>query len=265
MALPRIVLRSSVDLAPPTPAADSQPEPADPQTAAANARINGGSYNGAHAAEIAESTMVAPSPFSNGPALAGQVEGPDRRAVAGAVLTVTDFGGRQVARAVSGADGRYQLGLPTGGTYLLICAAENHQPVASMVAVGAGEVHRDITLAGASLIEGRVLRHDGQPISGATLTLTDARGEVVGAAVTAPDGAYVLADLYPGDYTLTATAERTRPIARTVSVNDLGSHRFDMVLRSNATLAGTVRAVRSGLPVTDASVTLQRGRHHDDR
>ncbi|MGC9670490.1 carboxypeptidase regulatory-like domain-containing protein [Planosporangium sp. 12N6] len=192
----------------------------------------------------------------SGAALTGRVESADGRAVAGAVLTVTDFPGHQVARAVSGADGGYRLNLPSGGSYLVICAAEQHQPMAAMVSVGLGEVRRDITLAGASVVEGRVLQHGGRPISGATVTLTDARGEVVGAAVTGPDGAYVLADLYPGEYVLTATAERTLPVARAVTVDGAGSHRFDVVLRSNATVSGVVRAARSGQPVPDASVTL---------
>jgi EmrB/QacA subfamily drug resistance transporter len=259
LALPRITLRSSVDLAQPAPADGVPPEPTDPQPAGANGRVNGVSYHGAHAAGSLEATTAVLAPPSNGPVLAGRVEGPDRRAIAGAVLTVTDYPGHQVARTVSQADGGYLLDLPTGGTYLLICAAENHQPVASMVAVGMGEVRHDITLAGASLVEGRVLQHGGEPISGATVTLTDARGEVVGAAVTGPDGGYVLADLYPGEYTLTATAENTLPVARAVTVDGVGSHRFDVVLRSNATVTGTVRAARSGQPVADASVTLVDG------
>jgi hypothetical protein len=201
-------------------------------------------------------TAVAVSPVSDGPGIAGRVEGPDRRAVVGAVLTVADLTGHQIVRGVSDADGRYRLGLATGGTYLLICAAENHQPVASMVPVGVGEVRRDLALFGASLVEGRVLAHDGEPISGATVTLTDARGEVVGAAVTGADGGYAVADLYPGDYTLTAMAERALPAARSVVVDGVGSHRVDVVLRSNATIAGTVRAAQSGRPVVDASVTL---------
>jgi EmrB/QacA subfamily drug resistance transporter len=259
LALPRSVLRSSVDLAAPAPTDSAQPERADPQPAAVNGQVNGAPYHGAHTAVNGQVDTAEVSALSGGPVITGRVEGPDRRALAGAVLTVTDFPGHQVARGVSDADGGYRLGLPTGGTYLLICAAENHEPVASMVAVGAGEVRRDITLAGASLVEGRVLRQGGEPISGATVTLTDARGEVVGAAITGPDGRYVLADLYPGEYTLTATAERTRPIARAVSVEGVGSHRFDVVLRSNALVAGTVRAARSGLPVADASVTLLDG------
>jgi uncharacterized protein YfaS (alpha-2-macroglobulin family) len=157
---------------------------------------------------------------------------------------------------LTGETGYYRLELPTGGTYLLICAAENHQPVASMVVVAAGEVRRDLTLAGAGQIEGRVLRGSGEPIDGATVTLTDARGEVVGAAVTGPGGQYVLAELYPGEYILTATATGSRPDARTVSVDGIGSHHVDVTLVSNGAIAGTVRAASSGRPVPEASVTL---------
>jgi EmrB/QacA subfamily drug resistance transporter len=253
LALPRTVLRSSVDLAVPVGSDDSQP--GMPAPAVNDGRVNGATYRSAHAA-MPDADTVQVGALTGGPVIIGRVEGPDRRGLAGAVLTVTDFPGRQVTRTMSDVDGGYRLGLPTGGTYLLICAAENHAPVASMVAVGAGEVRRDITLTGASLIEGRVLQQGGEPISGATVTLTDVRGEVVGAAVTGPDGRYVLADLYPGEYTLTAMALRTRPIARPVTVGGVGAHQFDVVLRSNATVAGVVRAARSGQPLTDISVTL---------
>ncbi len=210
-----------------------------------------------HAAEF-----LAPgsgAPLSNSAVLTGRVEGPDRRPLVGATLTVTDFAGTQFARGHSGSDGGYRLTLPTGGTYLLICAAENHQPAASMVTIAAGEVRRDVTLVGASRIEGRVLQQTGEGISGAAVTLTDARGEVVGATVAGPDGRYVLADLYPGEYTLTATAEGALPSARSVTVDAVGSHNVDVVLLSNGTLVGTVRAASSGLPVREASVMLVDG------
>ena len=175
------------------------------------------------------------------------------------MLTVTDLQGNQVARDSSDGDGRYRLGLPTGGTYLLICAEENHQPVASMITVAAGEVHRDIDLIGAGRIEGRVLRQDGNPVEAAAVTLTDARGDVVAAVVSKPSGEYVLADLYPGDYTLTATADGTRPAAHSITVEGVGAHKVDLVLLSHGTLAGIVRAASTGLAVRDASVTVVDG------
>jgi uncharacterized protein YfaS (alpha-2-macroglobulin family) len=72
-------------------------------------------------------------------------------------------------------------------------------------------------------------------------------------------GEYVLADLYPGDYTLTATADGTRPAARSITVEGVGAHQVDLVLLTNGTLTGVVRAASTGRPVRDASVTVVDG------
>ena len=236
--LPRITLRSSVDLEPATvPAARPAEVVSEPPP---DGWVNGVAYPGTHAA------VTVP----------GLISGPGGRPVPGAMLTVTDLPGHQVARQVSGPDGRYRLGLPGGGSYLLICAAQNHQPLATMLTLGLGEIRRDLTLAGASRVEGRVLGAGGDPLPGATVTITDARGEVVGAAITAAEGTYTLADLYPGDYTLVATCERALPVARSVTVDGPGAHRVDLTLRSNATAGGVIRSARTGQPVPDATVTL---------
>jgi EmrB/QacA subfamily drug resistance transporter len=195
-------------------------------------------------------------PLSNSAVLSGEISGPGGRPLPGAAVTVTDLLGHQLARGLSGDDGRYRLELSTGGTYLLICSAERHQPVASMVAVATGEVRHDVTLVGAGLIEGRVTRKSGDPAAGATVTLTDVRGEVVGAAVAGPDGEYALADLHPGDYTLTVTALGTRPSSQAVSLDGTATRHCDVVLASNVTLAGTVLSATSGTPVREASVSL---------
>jgi protocatechuate 3,4-dioxygenase beta subunit len=193
-------------------------------------------------------------PLSNEAIVTGRVDGPGGGPVSGATITVTDFGGAQLARAVTGVDGTYRLVVPTGGTFLFICAAEHHQPAASLITVAAGELRRDVSLTGAGQIEGAVADQNGRPIAGAVLTLVDARGEVVGSAVTGPDGGYLLADLYPGEYTLTATAEGTRPAARSVVLTGTGPGRVDIVLMTNGTLAGQIRAAAADRPVPDASV-----------
>lgn len=193
---------------------------------------------------------------TTGPGVYGRVAGPDGREVAGAVLAVTDLAGRQIARGFSEHHGAYGLPLPHGGTYLLVCSADGHQPVASHVSVGAEAVRFDLTLAGGGAVQGRVLRGGGEPIADATVTLTDVRGEVVGATVTGVDGTYLLSGLYPGEYTLAAIAEGALPVARAIALEGSGTHRFDVVLRSQVCLAGTVRAAGSRLPVSEASVTL---------
>ena len=49
---------------------------------------------------------------------------------------------------------------------------------------GWGEVRRDVSLSGAGRLKGRVADQAGRAISGAAVTLTDARGEVVATTVS---------------------------------------------------------------------------------
>jgi EmrB/QacA subfamily drug resistance transporter len=258
--LPQIPLRTqsaSVAREIPTPAPVLTPEPVPDDTEIRQPAVPvspAPDHRPRTLADLAAPEHHAPPALSNEAALSGRVEGADHSPVAAATLTVTDFGGRQLARAVTAADGSYRMVLPTGGSFLLICAAENHQPAASMITVAAGEVRRDVSLSGAGRLEGRVTDQADQPITGAAITLTDARGEVVATAVTGADGSYALPDLYPAEYTLTATAEGTRPAARTVSLGAGGGNRVDIVLVTNGMLAGVIRSAASGQPIPDASV-----------
>jgi uncharacterized protein YfaS (alpha-2-macroglobulin family) len=62
----------------------------------------------------------------------------------------------------------------------------------------------------------------GIALPGATATLTDDRGEVVGSAHTGADGRYVFSDLQAGQHTLVVRADAYRPVALAVSVPDSG-------------------------------------------
>jgi hypothetical protein len=55
---------------------------------------------------------------------------------------------------------------------------------------------------------------------------------------------------------LTATAGDTLPVAQALTVDRPGTHRFDVVLPSSVTIAGTVRAATLRQPLLDAMVTL---------
>ncbi len=224
------------------------------QLASPNGRAAGRHHHGHHAGS--DAATVGFSPVSDGPAISGRVEGPHRQAVGGAVLTVTDLAGRQITQGTSDADGAYRPVLPAWERYLLICSAEGHQPVASLVAADAGEVRFDLTLPGAATVEGWVRGDSGKPFADATATFTDVRGQVIGAASTGFDGGYALPDLQPGEYTLTATAGDALPVARAVTVDRLGTHRFDVVLPSSVTVSGAVRVATLRQPVPDVTVTL---------
>jgi RND superfamily putative drug exporter len=204
---------------------------------------------------------------ATGPLVGGTVRRHDSRPMAGAVVTLADQSGRQVARATTGPDGGYRLDVPTGGTYLLIVAAPQVAPSAVLVAVADAPVTRDVTLSGGSAITGRVLARDhaadGQDardvlvgVPGALVALTDVTGEVVGSSRTDRSGSYAFGRLTGGSYVLTARAEGRRPLARAVDVPDAGALAVDLHLTGGSRLTGTVVAARDGRPLREATVTL---------
>ncbi|SNY12595.1 DHA2 family efflux MFS transporter permease subunit [Paractinoplanes atraurantiacus] len=180
----------------------------------------------------------------------GRIDGPGGLPLPGATLTITDFQGRELARATTDSDGTYRMTPAAGGSLLLICAAENHQPAAATINVGAGEIRRVLSLAGAGQIAGRILDRAGRPVAEAALTLTGPRGEVVATANTGVDGRYAMSGLDGREYTLTATAPHASPASRTVSPG----RPADLTLTVGGVLTGNVRAAGSGHPIPQASV-----------
>ncbi|MBO0840970.1 MAG: carboxypeptidase regulatory-like domain-containing protein, partial [Sciscionella sp.] len=193
----------------------------------------------------------------------GVVRTADRGVVANAVLTLIDSDGRQVDRVLAGDDGKYAMGAPGNGAYVLIASAPAHQPQASPVMVGPAPVSMDIVLTGTSGLLGRVTAagsgaagKPATPVVGATATLADGRGEVVGARQTDDAGEYAFTELVAGDYTLVVNADRYRPAALPVSIAGGDRKRQDVELVSGATLSGVAIAAATERPVVDARITL---------
>ncbi|MEU0331757.1 MFS transporter [Streptomyces sp. NPDC006193] len=185
----------------------------------------------------------------------GTVQHPDGTVVPRAALTLIDVAGRQIGRGASGDDGRYALGTPGSGSYVLIAAAGGHQPQAVSVTVGERPVELDVVLGGAGRLAGSVLTADGTPVRDATVTLTNVHGEVVASTRSGREGGYVITELVAGEYTLAASAPVYRPAALPVTVQAARETRQDIELAGGAVLKGTVRA-GGGRPVEDARVTL---------
>ncbi|WP_369392942.1 MFS transporter [Streptomyces sp. CG1] len=176
--------------------------------------------------------------------------------VAQAVITLIDVGGRQRGRAVSGEHGGYDLAVTGPGTYVLIGAAGARQPQAVTVVVGDGPVECDLALSGTVHLTGSVRDAvDGHPLAGALLVATDVRGEVVSSGTSAADGAFALADLVPGGYTLVVSAPGYRPAALPVDVTPGAMDACDIRLEPGARLRGVVTAA-TGDPLDEAKVTL---------
>ncbi|MGW5433804.1 MFS transporter [Streptomyces sp. NPDC004059] len=198
----------------------------------------------------------APAPAASPYGVHGRVLDGTGAAVPQAVITVIDVNGRQLGRAVSGADGAYALSVTGPGTYVLIGAAGARQPQAVTVLVGEERVECDLALSGTVALTGTVRDAvDGQPLPGALLVATDVRGEVVSSGTSAADGAFELADLVPGGYTLVVNAPGHRPAALPVDVTPGAADICEIRLEPGARLHGVV-STATGRPLGDAKVTL---------
>ncbi|WP_373430777.1 MFS transporter [Streptomyces sp. B3I8] len=193
--------------------------------------------------------------YVGGVPVCGSVQHPDGTVVPRAALTLIDVTGAQIGRGASGEDGRYALATPGPGAYVLIAAAGGHQPQAVSVTVGERPVELDVVLGGAGRLAGSVRTADGMPVRDATVTLTNAHGEVVGTTRSAAEEGYLITELVAGEYTLAASAPAFRPAALPVTVHASRETRQDVELAGGAVLRGTVRA-GGGRPVEDARVTL---------
>ncbi|MFF3689535.1 collagen binding domain-containing protein [Streptomyces sp. NPDC002187] len=170
----------------------------------------------------------------------GLVRDADGEVLGGAALTLVSPDGRQVGRTISQPDGRYALDAPTGGPYVLIAAADGHQPQAATVMAAATPVAYGVRLPRATGPAGLQVRgtvragEGGRPLSDARLTLVDAAGNVVRTTSTDADGAYAFTDLTAGEYALIAGGYP--PVASTQDVTEgRNTDGFDMTLAHPAT------------------------------
>jgi hypothetical protein len=186
----------------------------------------------------------------------GYVRHGDGVPLSGATVTLIDPAGRQAGIGHSDPGGRYQVPVSGQGTYTIIAMASAHEPFASAVRVADRPAELDIHLTGASKLSGLIRSAgSGLPLSGVTATLANARGEVVGTAVTSEQGEYAIENLVSGQYTLALAAPSYQPVALPVAVVDGQGATLDAELRSGARVEGTARN-NVGSAVPDARVTL---------
>ncbi|WUI35272.1 carboxypeptidase regulatory-like domain-containing protein [Nocardia sp. NBC_00416] len=186
----------------------------------------------------------------------GHISREDGHPVSGAALTLIDQRGHQVARATGSTDGGYAISAPGPGSYVLIVSAPGHRPTAINVAHAPQPQRLGLTLSGLGELSGVVRSgRSGEPLAGATVTVTDQHGEVVAAAESARDGAYLCHGVVPGTYTLVAVAEHMRPSATALTVPESGRLDHDIDLAPMAVLTGSARA-EDGRTVQDIQITV---------
>ncbi|MEU8826240.1 MFS transporter [Streptomyces sp. NPDC048636] len=187
----------------------------------------------------------------------GFVRNGDGGAVPRAAVTLISLAGRQLGRSVAHADGSYALDAPGAGSYVLIAAADAHQPQASTVMIGDEPLGFDIVLSATSGLVGSVRgAADGRPVDGAMVVVTDVRGEVLATGKTGEQGEFGFEELIAGTFTIAVNASGFRPAALPVEVGAQGLTRVEIPLQAGARVQGTVRAGAAQRPLADARVTL---------
>ncbi|MEU6341169.1 MFS transporter [Streptomyces sp. NPDC046977] len=202
----------------------------------------------------------APVPVQEGPMIHGQVRNSEGTGVAHATLTLISLTGTQLGRAATGPDGGYVLTTPGAGSYVLIAAADGHQPQASTVVAGEDPVPYDVVLSGTGGLTGTVTSEaDGFPVHGAVVVVTDVLGEVLASGGTGQDGGFGFGALPAGDFTLAVNATGFRPVALPVEVAGTAPTHVDVALRLGGSVQGTVLGGASRMPLPEARVTLVDG------
>jgi ABC-type multidrug transport system ATPase subunit len=188
----------------------------------------------------------------------GRVTASRGAALAGATLTLTDLAGKQVDRDQADEGGDYRLAAPTGGSYLVICAAPGYHPTVATVAVAGAPVRHDVALGtiGATLAGVVSAAGTAEPIMGAAVSLVDVHGDVAGATITEPDGRFAFTGLAEGSYTLTVAASSLQPVAHGVDVPAGGRVTHDVEVAALVQLVGVVRNRSAGAAVPEALTTL---------
>ncbi|GAA4604641.1 MFS transporter [Actinoallomurus liliacearum] len=195
---------------------------------------------------------------TGGGVIRGFIRSPEGNPVPHAAITLIDVRGRQIGRATARPDGRYEVGTPGSGTYVLIAAAGDHDPQAATLVTGDQPLDYDLVLAGNGGLTGTVHDTNGSPIGGAMVVVTDVRGEVVASGVTDAAGGYSFNQVVAGTYTVAVSADGHRPAAVLTEVGGDGGTkvtRQDVELQPGVRIAGTVQARGRG-PLEDARVTL---------
>jgi hypothetical protein len=123
----------------------------------------------------------------------------------------------------------------------------------------AGEPAAPMVKASPGAIIGSVRNSDKVPVSGATITAVSADGGAIRAALSGSDGVYLLADLPPGQWTLTLQLDGypdvTAPALQVVAKK---ATRYDIVANVSAARATTaVAATASPAPPPVAAASVQ--------
>lgn len=202
--------------------------------------------------------MIGPRDGGGSPALRVLVRRTDGSAVVGAIVTLLDNAGRQIAHADSDGRGCAEFD-PEGGEFLLVVRHEGYLPQARTVllsgAVLASTVEIEVLVTGASRLAGTVTTSARRAVEGALVTLTGSDGAVAASTRTDAGGWYELVDLTIEAGTLAVFAPSARPVAVPIRVPAGSRIRQDIEVHGSAAVSGVAQTPEGWL-IADARVSL---------
>ncbi|MEU7818214.1 carboxypeptidase regulatory-like domain-containing protein [Pseudonocardia sp. NPDC049154] len=156
----------------------------------------------------------------------------DRFPVADATVTLLDPRGRETASAKADVEGRGEVTAPRAGGYVLVAAADGHQPGVVALTVPATEyavAEVEVQLVRSSTVAGAIRDARGSGVAEVAVSLLQ-DGELVATTITAADGGYRFGELAAGEYTIAVVAEGREPRALPVRVGEEADAAQDVVL-----------------------------------
>ncbi|MPV87297.1 hypothetical protein GB882_01345, partial [Georgenia ruanii] len=201
---------------------------------------------------------------------AGQISGTvtDGSTPIGGVTVTTTVGEAEVTVGTPtvGQVGAFLIpGLPTPGTYVLAFEMDGYTPATVVVDLAAGESRTDLAVnlrGGAGTVTGKVTGAgaDGGGLGGVTVTAGGAQTSVEATTLTSGDvGAFTLAGLPPGPYTLTFSLPGYQSVSVPVDLTHGSPAPVRVTLRpALGRIDGVVTSGRTGLVGVEVQATNGR-------
>lgn len=194
-------------------------------------------------------------------AISGTVTDTDGNPIADAIVRIFS-NNIIVVRVATREDGTYDIGNLAPGSYYVTVRAEGFGGLSFSAAVNPGEttIENFVLTPNPGSVAGTVTDTSGNPIAGAILTISlnvSGGGLLATRYVSQTDGSYLIENLFPAPYLITAAANTFQSTFQSVTVASDLRPVANFVLQSDpGTLSGTV-VDNNGIPIAGAAVLIK--------